>query len=110
MYLNPNGNVGSQTNGIRAVGIERRDSAQGGMHGTQFPQRATEEPADSDAGSSLLDDLDPHKEDQGTSDRRMRAEAKSMRKVTFPCYLIAGYRPHSSRICRLRILRSPTDL
>jgi hypothetical protein len=93
---NPNGNVGSQTNGINAVGIKRRDSAQSGTHGGI--KRATEEPGDSDAGSSLLDDLDPHEEGQGTSGRRMRAEAKSMRKVTFPRHLVAGYRPHSSHI------------
>ena len=72
-------------NGVNANGLKRRESVQSGVQGVvQFLQRAAEEPGDSDAGSSSLDDLDPHEEDQDTSDRRMRAEAKSMRKVTVP--------------------------
>ena len=73
--------VDNQTNGRNTIGIKRRDSAQSGTQaGIQFLQGAAEEdPDDSDTGSSLLDDLDL--QDQDTSDRRMRAEAKSIRKV-----------------------------
>ncbi|KAF9650270.1 hypothetical protein BDM02DRAFT_3185488 [Thelephora ganbajun] len=76
-------NVDNQTNGVNAARVKRGDPeqilVQGGI---QFLQRATEEDlGDSDAGSSLLDDLDLHEEDQGNSDRRMRAEAKSIRKI-----------------------------
>jgi hypothetical protein len=56
--------------------------------GIQFLQRAAEEPGDSDAGSSLLDDLDLHEEDKASS-LRTRAEAKSMRKVTTPRHPLA---------------------
>ena len=70
--------VDNQTNEFK-----KRDSVQNGTQaGIQFLQRAAEEdPGDSDTGSSLPDDLDLHGEDQDTSDRRMRAEAKSIRKV-----------------------------
>jgi len=80
-----NGNLSLNTLNVDN-GVKRRDSAQSGVQGgIQFLQKAAEEDlGDSDAGSSLLDDLDPHEEDQGTSDRRMRAEAKSIRKVTTP--------------------------
>ena len=72
----------NQTNGLNAAGIKRKDAAQSGTQtGIQFLQRAAEDSGDSDTGSSLLDDLDLHREDQDTSDRRMRAEAKSIRKV-----------------------------
>lgn len=74
--------LGVHVNGVNANGLKRRESVQSGVQGVvQFLQRAAEEPGDSDAGSSSLDDLDPHEEDQDTSDRRMRAEAKSMRKI-----------------------------
>ena len=72
-------------NGVNATGLKKRESVRSGVQGgVQFLQRAAEEPGDSDAGSSSLDDLDLHEEDRDTSDRRMRAEAKSMRKVTVP--------------------------
>jgi len=82
---NLNGNY-DQTNGANATGVKRRDSAQSGIQtGIHFLQRAAEEDlGGSDAGSSLPDDLDLDEEDQGTSDRRMKAEAKSIRKVSSP--------------------------
>lgn len=74
--------VGDPNGVTNATGIKRRKSIQNGMQGgIQFLQRAAEEPGDSDAGSSLLDDLDLHEEDTDASSRRTRAEAKSMRKV-----------------------------
>lgn len=75
--------VDNQVNGVTAAGIKRRDLVQSDTQaGIQFLQRAVEEDqSDSDTGSSLLDDLDLHGEDQDTSDRRIRAEAKSIRKV-----------------------------
>ena len=72
-------NVDNQTNGINAVGIKRRESARSVIQGgVQFLQRAAVE----DLGED--DDLDLHEEDQDTSNRRMRAEAKSIRKVHIP--------------------------
>ena len=104
-------NADNQTNGITATGIKRRESAQSGKRGeTQFLQGAAVDLSDSDTGSSLLDELDLHEEDRDTSDRRMRAEAKSIRKVAIPHRLpsILVLKVFTSR--RLRILRSPTGL
>ena len=105
-------NVDNQANGFNTVGTKRRDSAKSGTQaGIRFLQKATEEDLDdSDAGSSLLDDLDLHGEDQDTSDRRIRAEAKSIRKVTTSVVLrlilfLMVFMP-----CRLRISRSLTGL
>lgn len=80
--------VGSKTNGVGVARVKRRESAQSGIQrGIQFLQRAAEEGlGNSDAESSLLDDLDLDEEERDTSDPRMRAEAKSMRKVTTPSY------------------------
>lgn len=82
-------NVDNHTNGISATGIKKRESTQGrAQAGVQFLQRAAEDNlGDSDVEPSSLHDLDLHEEDQGASDRRIRAEAKSMRKVTAPRYL-----------------------
>lgn len=105
-------NVDNQTNGLNAAGTKRRDSAKSGTQaGIRFLQKAAEEdPDDSDAGSSLLDDLNFHGEDQDTSDRRMRAEAKSMRKVitSIVLWLILSLMVFTP--CRLRISRSLTGL
>lgn len=90
---NLNGNAFNvdHTLGVNATGIKKRESVQNGTRGgIQFLQRAAEEPGDSDSGSSVLDDLDLD-EDQDTSDRRMRAEAKSMRKVIVPLHPLADY-------------------
>lgn len=110
-----NGNnlsVDNQTNGLNAAGTKRRDSVKSGTQaGIRFLQKAAEEdPDDSDAGSSLLDDLNFHGEDQDTSDRRMRAEAKSMRKVitSIVLWLILSLMVFAP--CRLRISRSLTGL
>jgi hypothetical protein len=88
----PSGNnlsVDNQINGLNVAGTKKRDSAQSGTQaGIRFLRRAAEDdPGDSDTGSSLLDDLDLHGEDQSTSDRRMRAEAKSIRKVIISALL-----------------------
>jgi len=76
MNGNLNGNnldVDNQTNGV--TGIKRRESVGGGtLGGIQFLQNAAEDLDESD-------DLDLHEEDQDTADRRMRSEAKSIRKV-----------------------------
>ena len=81
--------------------------------GVQFLQKvAAEEPGDSDTESPLLDEPDLRGEDRDTSDRRMRAEAKSIRKVRddFPSFfrLILVLKAFAS--CRLKILRLQTGL
>jgi hypothetical protein len=112
---NVNGNalsVDNQINGIGVAGARRRNSTQNGVQGgIQFLQRAVEEDlGDSDGGSPLLDDMDLDEEDQGGSDRRMRAEAKSIRKVNtprglWPFLVLTAFTPYRSQI-----LRSPTGL
>jgi hypothetical protein len=91
---NVNGNTlnfGNQANGVDISRAKRRESAQNGIQGgIQFLQRAVEgDLGDSDPGSPLLDDLDPDEEDQVNSDPRMKAEAKSIRKVITPRHLLA---------------------
>lgn len=82
-------NLNHQTNEPNATNVRRRESLQNGTQGgIQFLQRAVEETGDSDTGSSLPDDLDPHGENQDMSERRIRAEAKSMRKVMVPLHLL----------------------
>ena len=85
---NVNGNgltVDNQTNGVNVVGIKRRNSTQNRTQGgIQFLQTAAEgDLDDNDDPPSLLNDLDLG-ESQDSSDRRMRAEAKSVRKVNTP--------------------------
>ena len=81
-------NSNHQIDGPTAPSIKRRESLQNGTQGgILFLQRAAEEIGDTDAGSSLLDGLDPRVEDQDVSERRMRVEAKSIRKVTLPRHL-----------------------
>lgn len=82
-------NLNHQNDGSSATGVKRRESLRNETQDQAlFPQRAAEETGDSDVGSSLLDDPDLH-EDQDISERRMRAEAKSIRKVMAPCRLLA---------------------
>lgn len=99
-------NVDNHTNGINTTGIKRRTSAQGGAQaGIQFLQRAAEDDlGDSDAGSSLLHDMDLHEEDQDASNRRTRAEAKSVRKVTIPRYLLASSGSDGFRVSQIEDL------
>ena len=80
-------NVENQSNGIDVPGIKRRNSAQNWMQGgIQFLQRAAEGDLDDDDPSlPSLNDLDVG-EGQGGSDRRMRAEAKSIRKVNISSF------------------------
>lgn len=87
--VNLNGNVlnlDHQINGPSAAGPKGREPLQSKTQ--DGIQRTVDEAGDSDAGSSLLDDLDLDEEDQDVSERRMRAEAKSIRKVTVPCHLL----------------------
>lgn len=109
MNGNQNGtnlNVDNHTNGINTVGIKRRESAQGGPQaGIQFLQRAAEDNlGDSGAGSSLLHDADSHEEDQDASDRRTRAEAKSVRKVTTSRYLLVNSGSNGFRVSQIEDL------
>ena len=105
-------NVDNLTDGVGVSGVKRRNSAQNGIHGgIQFLQRAEEEDGgDNDAGSPLLDDLDLGEEDQGNSDRRTRAEAKSIRKVSISRRLSAISSSDDFTSCRSRTLKSPTGL
>lgn len=104
--------VDNQTSGVNVAGAKRRDSTQGGVqNGIKFLQRAEEEDRDdSDAGSSLLDDLDLDKQDRDGSDRRMRTEAKSIRKVNNPRRPLAIPGLIAIMSCRLQTLRLPTGL
>jgi len=84
--VNGNGlNVETQSNGVNALGVKRRDSTQNRMQvGIQFLQRAAEgDLDDNDPSPPLLNDLDSD-EGQGDTNQRMRAEAKSIRKVNTP--------------------------
>jgi len=78
-------NVNQQSSAIDVPGVKRRNSAQNRLQGgIQFLQRAAEGDLDNDDPSpSSLNDLDLD-EGQDGSDRRMRAEAKSIRKVSTP--------------------------
>ena len=98
--------VENHGNGINAAGIKKRESAQGrAQAGVQFLQRAAEDnQGDSDAESSSLHDLDLHEEDQGASDRRIRAEAKSMRKVTAPRYILVDHGPNGFHVPQIEDL------
>jgi hypothetical protein len=102
-------NFGNQANGVDVARAKRRDSVQNGIQGgIQFLQRAVEgDLGDSDPGSPLLDDLDPDEEDQVNSDPRMKAEAKSIRKVITPRHLLALFDSDHLAPCRLRTSRSP---
>jgi len=85
---NVNGNgldVDNQPNGINALGVKRRNSAQNRIQGgIQFLQRAAEGDLDeNDPSPPSLNDLDLD-EGQDGPNRRMKAEAKSIRKVNTP--------------------------
>ena len=75
-------NLNQQTDGPTATSVKKRESLQNGTQGEI--QGTAEEAGDSDAGSSSLDDLDLHGKGRDISEGRMRAEAKSMRKVIVP--------------------------
>jgi hypothetical protein len=103
-------NLNHQINGPNSTRIKSESLQDGAQDGIRFPQTATEETGDSDAGSSLLDDLDLHRVDGDISERRMRAEAKSIRKVMTPATLrsitiLTVFTSHRSRT-----LKSPIGL
>ena len=109
---NVNGNAlnfGNQANGVDVARAKRRASAQTGIQGgIQFLQRAVEEDlGDSDPELPLVDDLDQDEEDQVNSDPRMKAEAKSIRKVITPRHLLSLFDSDYLVPCRLPTLRSP---
>ena len=109
---NVNGNAlnfGNQANRVDVARAKRRDSAQTGIQGgIQFLQRAVEEDlGDSDPELPLVDDLDPDEEDQANSDPRMKAEAKSIRKVITPRHLLSLSDSDYLVPRRLPTLRSP---
>ena len=97
------GNLNNWTDGSNATSVRLRNGTQGGI---QSPQGAAEETGDSDAGSSLPDDLDLDEEDRDVSEGRMRAQAKSIRKVVIPCHILVDHCSdgfHTSQIEDLEI-------